>query len=181
LVIEAKLESDDYDDEEKDLRDSLRQRFGFIQHIHVDRTIKEGITEGFSVEVGSQGRWTQQGFYVPYPIFPEHYSYGEWGSSNDPSVHFPFAVWYDLDLSGDFILPLSADRKSVLPTDSAWAICDRICAVFMNLLFGAIGKDSVRKGRNLFEESVKMPPLRSAANLLKILNGFPDSGSNTTG
>ncbi len=80
LVGEAKVEHDDYDDEQEDLRNYVRQRFGYIQHIHVDRTIKEGITEGYSVEVGSQGRWTQQGFWVPYPIFPAHYRYGEtWG------------------------------------------------------------------------------------------------------
>lgn len=75
-------------------------------------------------------------------------------------------------MSGDFILPLSADRKSMLPTDLAWAVCDRICEVFVKLLFDAIGKESVRRGRDLFEGLVKKAPFRSADKLLKVFNDF---------
>ncbi len=181
FVEKVMLEDHEYQDYEgEDLRDYLTQRFGYIEHVYVDRAVKDGITHGYSDELTSQGRWSQQGFHVPYPLFHSRSALKSAGFLQGPSVDFPFTVWYDLNLSGDFTLPLSADRKSVLPLAQATEICQRISRILANAFFQKIGIAGVQRNGKFFVRMSGMGTERGRI-FLGVLENFlrhhPSSGS----
>jgi hypothetical protein len=136
------------------LYDKLEQRFGYIEHIYVDYSEKEGKTQGYSTESYSVGRWSQQGFRVPYPLFVEH---EKWLKSGEPStpIDYPFVVHYDLNLSGDFTVNLTADRLRIVPDEKFEDVKRRICEVMSTLLLKNLGKREVRRSRDLLQNVLK--------------------------
>jgi hypothetical protein len=64
---------------------------------------------------------------------------------------------YDLDFSEDYVLPLSADRKNVLPSDEARETARRIAIEIARALLLTIGKKQAKKNaavlRAIFELS----------------------------
>lgn len=100
----------------------------------------------------TEGRWSQQGFAVPYPIFAGQS--GRYGIRipNPAVINFPFPIWFDVDLAADFVLPLSADRQNVLSTTASRAICARIAGVLFELLLDALGREEVEASIAFFRE-----------------------------
>jgi hypothetical protein len=84
--------------------------------------------------VSSKGRWSQQGFGVPYPLFRDNSDWSFRHSQQAPKVHFPFPVHYDLNLHSSFVLPLSAERKNILPLSQATDVCGRLARVIAELI-----------------------------------------------
>jgi len=100
--------------------------------------------------VSCEGTWTQQGFHVPYPLLTEHSNWDWRHLPEGPWAYFPFPLHYDLDLHSSFALPLTADRKSVLPTDEAYAICETIAKILGELLLKRIGRDAILPNKDFF-------------------------------
>lgn len=158
LSTMVELEEDSFYCEvlDEELHDRLEQRFGYIQHIHVDYAEREGYTEGYSTEFHSIGRWSQQGFRVPQALFVEH---KPWSKFREPSasMDYPFVVHYDLNLSGDFTTTLTADRMRIVPDAKFEDVKRRICEVISTLLLEKFGKEEVRRSQAFFWEVLKKP------------------------
>jgi hypothetical protein len=143
---------------DKELHDKLEQKFGYIEHISVDYSERGGETEGYSIEFNSVGRWSQQGFRVPHPLFVQHIN-GRWGRSElqTISIDYPFVVHYDLNLSGDFMVNLTADRLRIVPDTKFEDVKRRICKAISNLLLNHLGKEEVGRSQNVFQNILKNP------------------------
>jgi len=151
--LEVVLEDDEMNHSEEtgeDLRSKLHHRFAHVEHEHRDFTVKDGLAQSYSVSARSAGRWSQQGISVPYPIFQEVTTPFE-KSSSRPHAPFPLPVSYDLDLTGDFSLPLSADRKSILPSSEANEVLRRVSGALAAALFETLGNATVRNNQEFFE------------------------------
>jgi hypothetical protein len=159
--------------------DKLEHGFGYVDYITVDRSEKEGITEGYSKEVVTEGTWSQQGFYVAYPLFRQGQS--RWTKprvpKGTPHVDFPLPVWYDLNLSGKFVLPLSVDRKSVIPTESAISICKTISYLFSTVFLEAIGPDRTRANLDFLQKVARIEPERGKPFLRAVMSRGADQHS----
>lgn len=138
----------------KTLYDKLEQEFGYIEHIYVDYSERDGKTESYATEFHSIGRWSQQGFRVPYPLFVENKKWLKPVESS-ASIDYPFVVHYDLNLSGDFTMNLTADRLRIVPDEKFEVVKRRICDVVSTLLLKKLGKKGVRRSRNFFHNVLK--------------------------
>ncbi|MCG3158163.1 MAG: Chaperone protein HtpG [bacterium] len=138
---------------------------GFIR-TEITTTLKSGNTEEVSsMDVNSGGRWSQQGILVDCPIFPQYDYYGR--RKKPITIPFPFPIEYDIDLSGEFVLPLSADRNNVLPSDDTNQVCKKIALIIIELMFQELGTKRVRANRKFFEKIFKKRGDENALNLLK--------------
>ena len=131
--------------------------------------LASGATEdgGSLYEVQPEGRWTQQGILVSCELFEGGFS---WARKKSPvTIPFPLPVHYDFDLSRDYVLPLSADRKSILPTEQARPRCKGIARVLARLLLDALGKTEVLQNEAFFREQFGED---DEADLLAVLSEF---------
>jgi molecular chaperone HtpG len=141
-----------------DTRSRLVLMSGTIRREYVEYSARGRRQTSYSPTITSKGRWSQQGFEVPHPLV----NYPEWSSRKreGPSMIFPFPLYYDLDLSGDFVLPLTVDRRGVITTEETEKVMDRIAAVLYTLLLGALGADDVKKNKDLLQRVNKRPMLQ---------------------
>jgi hypothetical protein len=138
---------------ELDECDRLEQKLGYIEHIEVDYSERQGRIEGLSTAFCSTGRWSQQGFGVLHPLFAEE---GLLKSvERSASIGYPFVVHYDLNLSGDFVANLTADRLRIIPDAKFDVVKERICEVITTLLLRKLGKKEVRRSQDLFRNVLK--------------------------
>jgi molecular chaperone HtpG len=98
----------------------------------------------------SKGRWSQQGFCVPYPLIRDYSNWSFRHSQQAPMIDFPFPVHYDLNLHSSFVLPLSADRKNILPLSQATDVCGRLTRVIAELLLKAMGNNTIVANKDFF-------------------------------
>jgi hypothetical protein len=138
----------------EELRDGLKQQCGYIGHVDVDYSEKQGRTEGWSVEFASTGRLSQNGFQVPHPLFVEHTGWAV-RPEFQASIDYPFVVFYDVNLSGGFCLNLTADRLRPLPDQRFENVKRRICEAISELLFCKIGKGKTRESEGFFNEVMR--------------------------
>lgn len=132
------------------LCDKLTQEFGHIDHIYVDYSEKEQATnEGYSIEVYSLGRWSQRGFRVPYPLFVEPAT-GTTRGTPDASIDYPFTVFYDLNLSGDFTVNLTTDRLRIIPDAKFQDVKKRVCKAISTLLLKNLRMQEVKRYQDFF-------------------------------
>jgi len=142
---------DDTDaDDEQDRFVAYRHELGYIR-ADITTILRSGEREyGSAAEVASRGRWSQQGILVPMPLFP---TYTMWGQTKPEfSVPFPLPIQYDLNLWGDFVLPLSADRKNVLITEDSVQIGRKLATTLTRLMVQEIGRGRIRRNRAFFEK-----------------------------
>jgi hypothetical protein len=133
----------------EEIHDRLEQEFGYIGYVHVDYSGKERrVTEGYSTEFRSTGRWSQQGFRVQQPLFVEHETFG--GPKAPGSIDYPFVVHYDLDLSGDFAMNLTVDRLRIVPDARFEYVKRRICEAISTLLLEKLGRGEVKRSADYF-------------------------------
>lgn len=137
------------------LHDRLEQEFGYIEHISVDYGEREGKREGFSTEFHSIGRWSQQGFRVAQPLFVETASRWSEHAEISISIEYPFVVYYDLNLSGNFTVNLTADRLRIVPDEKFDDVKRRICKVISTLLLENLGRKEVKKSQSFFQAVLK--------------------------
>ena len=104
-----------------------------------------------STHLHSAGRWSQQGFGIPYPLFSGQAGRYGLNSPRAVSVRLLFPIWFDIDLSGDFVLPLTADRRNVLSTDESRRICDAVSELLFRLLLESLGHDTVERSAKFFQ------------------------------
>jgi len=140
---------------DEELHDKLEQEFGYVEHIHVDYSERQRKHEGYSVEFYSVGRWSQQGFRVPYPLFVEHESWGR--VERSASIDYPFVAYYDLNLSGDFMVNLTADRLRIVSDAKFEHVKKRVCEVISTLLLKNLGKKEVGRSQDFFQNVLKKP------------------------
>ncbi|MCK4798151.1 MAG: ATP-binding protein [Spirochaetes bacterium] len=126
----------------------LEQGIGYIRHFDIDYSEKEeGEIEAYSNEYESKGRWSQQGFHVPHPLFSnDEIKFG------DASIIYPFVVHYDLNLSGDFTTTLTVDRLRSVDDKRFENVKKRVCKVISTLLLEKLGKEEVEKSQKFFED-----------------------------
>jgi hypothetical protein len=136
--------------------DSIRLSFGKIEEeLAVYNRFGEEASAGSTRVVSSKGHWSQHGFYVQYPLFKDYFDWS-WRQSYDrPMIEFPLPVHYDLNLHSEFVMPLSADRKSILPHDKAYEICRMIGTACAKILLAEIGTDAVQENRDFFLDIVE--------------------------
>jgi hypothetical protein len=129
----------------------------FIAYQHEPGYIRADITTvlrtgrkqfGSSPLVQSFGRWSQRGIAVACDLFPTFPKPGQ--AHLRFAVPFYLPIQYDLDLSGRFVLPLSADRKHVLLSDEARQTGQLIATEIAKLLFARIGVKTLRLHKELF-------------------------------
>jgi hypothetical protein len=75
--------------DEDDDREAFTHEDGWVESTSYTRLANGGISEGYSVAIKNEGRWSQQGFCVPHPLFADH---GWRSTSKQPFVQFPFPV-----------------------------------------------------------------------------------------
>ena len=155
-MVELDEDSFYYEGLDEELHDRLEQAFGYIRHIHVDYSEREGKTEGYSTEFHSFGRWSQQGFRVKHPLFAEYGTLSKF-REHSSSIDYPFVVHYDLNLSGDFTTNLTADRLRIVPDAKFEDVKRRICEVISTLLLKNLGKKEVRRHQDFFRSVLNEP------------------------
>lgn len=114
------------------------------------------------------GRLSQQGFVVPANIVTSTIAAG-W-----PAVRLPLPTAYDLNLSGPFCLPLTADRKGIIRSSEAIAVCDAIADFLTTTILAAL-RNLVIANTDYFR-SLKSHDARSAKyhiQLERLLAGPP--------
>lgn len=160
-------DNDDADHNERDRFVAYRHEPGYIR-ADITTVLRSGGYEyGSGPEVASQGRWSQQGILVPMPLFP---TYTPWGQAKPEfTVPFPLPIQYDLNLSGEFVLPLSADRKNVLLTEDADRIGKTLAATITQLMLEQLGRTEVRRNKAFFRRVLGRI---DDADLVAVLNHF---------
>lgn len=103
---------------------------------------------GSSPLVQSVGRWSQRGVAVACDLFPMFQASGR--AYQRFAVPFYLPVQYDLDLSGRYVLPLSADRKHVLLSEEARETGRLLATELAKLLFAKIGAKALRRSKPNF-------------------------------
>lgn len=103
-----------------------------------DRGGRSGRTEH---RVNSYGTFSQDGFRVPHNLF--------YPQRSGPTAKLPFPCRYDINLSGAFRLPLTADRTRVPSTPEAIAACETLGREITKLMLAAI-KPLVRENPEYF-------------------------------
>jgi hypothetical protein len=167
------VKDDDYslssDDEDEDLSNYLEHKWSFIEMVHVDRTVKDGITKGYSVHASSRGRWSQHGFAVKQALFS---SSTHWGTRPEPPfVPFPFQVTYDLNILPPVALPLTADRNGIILSEESLRICSLLAEKLSMAFFRSLGTAAVR-GQRTFFESMAALGKDEGTPFLRALNEF---------
>lgn len=148
---------DEYDEyftdhhSDEDLRDTLTHEDGYIDHTNVDFSAKSGRHESYSIFASAMGRWSQQGFVVDCGLFRARDLWSR-TSGNDAQVAFPFPIYYDLDVEEEFVLPLSIDRNSILPTPDAAVVARNFVLLVSRAMFKVLGVKVVKKNEAFFRE-----------------------------
>lgn len=134
-----------------DLRDKLTHEDGYIQRVYVDVSVKSGKTESYGHFVDANGRWSQQGFLVRCELFG---STGTWSRNSIGTTHvvFPFPIHYDIDIEGEYVLPLSIDRNSILPTPEATTVFRKLVLLIASEMFNALGAEVVKRSEAFFRK-----------------------------
>jgi hypothetical protein len=65
-------------------------------------------------------------------------------------LNFPFPIYYDLNLSGEFTVNLTADRLRIIPDEKLEKIMKSIYESTTMFFFEKLGIDEVRKNKDFF-------------------------------
>jgi len=154
------------------LRYYARHQFGRIVGIQEDYSEREdGVQEGFSTAGHSMGRWSQNGFAVPKPLFAEFES---WHTGEAQGIRYPFPVVYDLDLAEPFSLRLTADRTRYVIDETFKRVERRIRELVTTLLLEKLGRSIMKDNAEFFEEVVGADRKHyvEADEFMKMLSAF---------
>jgi hypothetical protein len=99
----------------------------------------------------SRGRWSQEGFAIP----GDRTFLGFELSPHFPFAGFPLPLFYDVDVAGAIHFPLSADRKSVIPSSAAAQASAECSRVLAEALLKKLGRARVRRNMRFFDELAK--------------------------
>jgi hypothetical protein len=117
--------------------------------------------------VHASGTLSQDGFLVPHALFSMR--------GTPPTAVLPFACSYAINLSGEFRLPLTADRTRIPNTVEATENCDKLVRILTTLMLRRI-EPVVRKNVDYFRKIVRNDQPRSESIYLEVLDSILQNG-----